>query len=481
MQPKMSYWSWPTFVLVGYLLVSPLPAAPPDVPRVPQNDLLRPRPFLQIPGPNPILTPGPPGSWDNRVIEASDALKDFGTYYLYYHATGGGSAYQLGVATSQHPLGPFRKVGAKPILPAGPPGSWDDRHAACAMVLKEGTDRYLMWYSGHGKTEPHRQWGIGLATASSPLGPWKKDARNPLIKRFGYVGGVAKVCGKYYLFTAHPIGSTGPDYSPISLATADRPEGPWTIHKENPVMRQGEWTEWDSGGFSEAEVLYHGGMFHMFYGGAKLYQPRILTRESIGYAYSRDGLHWLKYGGNPVASREAEPNAAAYAEVHSIIEPPFIYIYHTLRYKRPWRDRFRDQFPGVEDLGVQVLVMERPFRLDIPVTELQTLSAKTVTNLSPDQSPAVALSHATNVSLTAKCTYAAEATKGIRLHVRSSPDGISYDTVDLHTFDVRFASGATVQQTFSFAPNVKFVKAPVENLDPSQAVSDVKIVVTLGG
>ena len=30
------------------------------------------------------------------------------------------------------------------------------------MVLKEGTDRYLMWYSGHGQTEEHNQLGIEL-------------------------------------------------------------------------------------------------------------------------------------------------------------------------------------------------------------------------------------------------------------------------------------------------------------------------------
>ena len=55
--------------------------------------------------------------------------------------------------------------------------------------------------------------------------------------------------------------------------------------------------------------------------GTDRYLIRILTRESIGYASSRDGINWTKYSGNPVATREAEPNAAAYAEVHAIVEP----------------------------------------------------------------------------------------------------------------------------------------------------------------
>ena len=158
---------------------------------------------------------------------------------------------------------------------------------------------------------------------------------------------------------------------------------------------------------------------------------------------------------------DAAPNAAAYAEVHSIIEPPFVHVCRTLRYKEPWRDRFRDRFPLVEDLGVQVLVMERPFRLDIPLVELETLAAGAATSSSPDQSPAVALSHATSVAITSQCTFAADATKGIRLHVRSSPDGKSWDTVDIHTFDPQFAAGAATRQTFSFRPNVKFSQARV--------------------
>ena len=336
-------------------------AADPPANSLARNALLEPGCFIQIPGPNPILTPGPKDSWDGNIVEAADAFKDSGTYYLYYHGNGG-HGYQLGVATASHPLGPFKKHGERPVLERGPEGSWDDLHAACAMILKEGSDKYTMWYSGRGNSEKHRKWSIGLATADNPLGPWKKHPDNPILDDFGYVGGVVKVGGKYHLYTAYPIGSTGPDYSPMALATAERPEGPWMRWKNNPVLKQGEWGEWDDGGFSEAEVLYHSGVFHMFYGGAKLYKPRIASRESIGYAYSFDGVRFVKFGRNPVATREAEPNAAAYSEVHSILEPQFVYIYHTLRYKRPWRARFQPQFPTVEDLGVQVLVTQRPFR-----------------------------------------------------------------------------------------------------------------------
>ena len=40
----------------------------------PRNDLLENGVFIQIPGPNPILKPGPEGSFDEYCIEASDKV-----------------------------------------------------------------------------------------------------------------------------------------------------------------------------------------------------------------------------------------------------------------------------------------------------------------------------------------------------------------------------------------------------------------------
>ncbi len=54
-----------------------------------ENHPLANRRFIQIPGPNPILRRGEPGEWDDGCIEAGDIFKDYGegreVYYLYYH------------------------------------------------------------------------------------------------------------------------------------------------------------------------------------------------------------------------------------------------------------------------------------------------------------------------------------------------------------------------------------------------------------
>ncbi len=429
--------------------------------------------FIQIPGPNPIITPGPDGAWDDGVTEAADAFKDVDTYYFYYHATGAGKGYRLGVASSTHPLGPFKKHGDKPVLDLGPAGSWDDRYVACAMVLKDGREKYYMWYSGYGSQRQHRKWSIGLATAAHPLGPWKKYDGNPILEDFGYVGGVLKVKGKYHLYSAYPISSTGykGDYSPLALAVAETPEGPYAKYKGNPLMEKGDFGDWDDGGISEAEVLYHGGVFHMFYGGTQLYGPRL---ESIGYAYSLDGYNFIKYLRNPVAVRHANPNAAAFAEVHAIIEPPFIYLYHTLRYE----ERNNKSFPWFEDLGVQVLVTQRPFSLDMPVLNLERLGPNKFTALA--NSPPVCLGNATDVTLTAECAYTKKARRPIRVHVRASYDGVNYDTADLTSFNNDFRPGETARKTFELDTKVRFIKVLVENLDESEEVSDVRVIATLG-
>jgi hypothetical protein len=159
-----------------------------------------------------------------------------------------------------------------------------------------------MWYSGRSRADAERKptdgmsvWHVGLARASKPEGPWTKYEKNPILSDFGYVGGLVKR-DKYYLYTTYPLNSTAPDYAPIVMASADAPEGPWTRWKGNPVLPAGPRGAWDDGGYSEAKVLLWENVFHVFYGGAKQYLPRLETRESIGYAWSPDGLRFHKCG-----------------------------------------------------------------------------------------------------------------------------------------------------------------------------------------
>jgi len=421
--------------------------------------------FIQIPGPNPILRPGDEQAWDGGVIEACDVFKDGHTYYLYYHGTPGDEqlwprgGYRLGVATAPSPLGPWSKYEGNPILDLGSEESWEARHVACASVIKEEEDRYYMWYSGC----DGGVWSVGLATASDPLGPWKKYEGNPVLEDFGYVGGVVKVDETYRLYAEHPISASSPDQGPMALATADRPEGPWTKWEGNPVLPAGEWGAWDDGGYSEARVLYHEGVYHIFYGGTKWQKL-----ESIGYAYSFDGTHFIKHPANPIGMRERNPDASAFAEVHALFEPPFVYAFHTLRYISR----------GGEDLGVQIFATDTPFRLAMPVLDIHSLPAGRTSELAA--CPPIPLERISDFSLTVECTYPVHAKAGLRVHIRASYDGIQYDTADLYTFDLAVRPERSVRETVALDFKVMFVKAIVENVDGEHDIPDVKVTASLG-
>ncbi len=433
----------------------------------PRNEIIEHGPFIQIPGPNPLVSPGERGDWDGAVVEAGGFLKDRNTYYFYFHGAPGDhenwprGGYRIGVASAPHPLGPWKKHDANPIIDLGEVGTWKGKMVACAAVLKEDGNKYYMWYGGRGN-----RWDIGLATASHPLGPWKQYEGNPVLEDFGFVGGVVKVDGKYMMYNVWRVGSESPDSGPICLATADKPEGPWTKYEGNPVIEPGDWGAWDDGGFSEAGMLYHDGVFHCFYGGVKWEKL-----ESIGYAYSFDGINFIKYSGNPVAPRENYPDMHAFAEVHAFWEPPFHYLFNTFRYLADGGDR--------EYLGVQILVNQRPFTLRMPVLNLETLEGNKTTSLA--DSPVITLANITRLALTAECSYDAKASKPMIVHVRSSYDGLNYDTMDLYTFANGIRPGKTVRRTIEVEPKVQFIKILVENSDEEQSVSDVKITATLGG
>jgi len=474
-----------------------------------ERNLFAERGLIHVLGPSPAISPSVGSSAvDSLMLESCDVLKDLDTYYWYYHARSRDEkrwprGYRICVATAPSPLGPWKKYNENPILDQGPEGSWDHESVDGAVVMKEGaydlksgTEKYYMWYSAGGPTGRH----IGLATSANALGPWKKYEGNPVARAFGYLGGVVKANGKFYMFVQHPIGDT--DQGPYKVAVADKPEGPWTKFEGNPVMTPGEWGAWDDGGYSEARVRYHDGIFHWFYGGTK--NPKL---ESIGYAYSFDGLNWIKYGANPVVSLDRVPDAAGLAEVHCFIEGTYIYLYHTLRYftgegtargvssyttvtTKSSADQpvalpllshgynVYDTRWRTEDLGIQVLTIDPHYKITFPILMMDSLGSRQSSRLQ-DCLP-VSLQAASTLALGTECTYESSSKAGLRLHVRASDDGVHYDTVDLQALDIDLQAGKMVRKTVELKPSMKFAKVFVENLDSEHSVKAVEVTATVG-
>ena len=84
------------------------------------------------------------------------------------------------------------------------------------------------------------------------------------------------------------------------------------------------------------------------------------------------------------------------------------------------------------------------------------------------------------LALTIEATYNGAATQGIKIHVRTSPDGTNFDNIDWDSWTPSFTAGATIRQTKHYDVSPYAIKVLVENLDPAVAVTAVKIIATVG-
>lgn len=113
------------------------------------------------------------------------------------------------------------------------------------------------------------------------------------------------------------------------------------------------------------------------------------------------------------------------------------------------------------------------------VLEEDTIDADTTTALGVCD--AIDLSDGEHtLALTIEATYDGGATQGIKIHVRTSPDGTNWDTIDWDSWTPSFTAGATIRQTKHYDVSPYAVKVLVENLDPAEAVTAVKIIATVG-
>jgi predicted GH43/DUF377 family glycosyl hydrolase len=121
---------------------------------------------------DPVLKPGPTGSWDDGDVANHSVLSDGSRFHMWYEAFDKSGTTRVGYATSIDGISwvkyddpsttapPFAE--SDPVLLPGPNGSWDDSDAAQPKVLFDGTT-FHMWYIGISRSGDNFQ--IGYATA----------------------------------------------------------------------------------------------------------------------------------------------------------------------------------------------------------------------------------------------------------------------------------------------------------------------------
>lgn len=120
----------------------------------------------------PVLRPEEGAAWEQGGLYKPYLTKSDDTYYLFYNAKnskGANWTEQIGVATSSD-LKTWTRHKGNPIVPAGPPGSWDEHFASDPCVMRYGTS-WVVYYYGLSSDGHAREL---VAVADNPLGPFRK-------------------------------------------------------------------------------------------------------------------------------------------------------------------------------------------------------------------------------------------------------------------------------------------------------------------
>lgn len=135
-----------------------------------------------------VLAPRP-GMFDATTCHNPSIKKVDGKYALFYMGASNGktATKRIGLAIADSLNGPWQRTD-KPMLEAGPQGSWDDHCTTNPSFIKHTNGQYWLYYKSwntadYEKDAPpirgNRKYG--LAIAEKLEGPYKKYDRNPLI------------------------------------------------------------------------------------------------------------------------------------------------------------------------------------------------------------------------------------------------------------------------------------------------------------
>jgi predicted GH43/DUF377 family glycosyl hydrolase len=140
--------------------------------------------------PDPMLNPGPSGTWDDVQVSGPNVLKTVNGYIMYYDALGTGSTSMIGMATSSDGV-LWQKYDdpatadpafaeSDPVLRVSDDG-WDSKRVIDPNVIEtpDGFEMIYLATSGSGKFAPG-EFAFGAATSPDGI-EWTKSDLNPVL------------------------------------------------------------------------------------------------------------------------------------------------------------------------------------------------------------------------------------------------------------------------------------------------------------
>jgi len=111
---------------------------------------------------NPIFKPDPLSSWEKDRVTAMHVMKDSGYYLGFYIGFANGFENScIGMARSKDGIHDWERYEGNPILAPGPSGSWDDCNVYKPYVIHH-KGKWMLWYNASRHSDRAEQ--IGLAT-----------------------------------------------------------------------------------------------------------------------------------------------------------------------------------------------------------------------------------------------------------------------------------------------------------------------------
>lgn len=222
--------------------------------------------------------------------DPSDIIKVGDLYYLWYSKGPIAPGYDATVwyATSKDGID-WTEQGM--ALDKGEPATWEGASVFTPNILvAEG--RYWLFYTGTSKSFYDKPFSpdskIGIAVSDSPDGPWERLATNPAMVNSSNPEDfdshlIDDAClivreGKYWFYYKGRQQGKSPGQTKMGVAIADKPEGPYVKHENNPVIQGNhEVIVWPKGKGVAAMIGTTG--------------PKAITRSIL---YAEDGLNFVK-------------------------------------------------------------------------------------------------------------------------------------------------------------------------------------------
>jgi hypothetical protein len=250
-------------------------------------------------------------TWCGSVIKGED-----GRYYMFASRWPTGKGYiwaldsEVVLASSDNPVGPYQFEDV--VLPQRGTRYWDGMMTHNPTIHKY-KDTYLLYYTGTTYTERnyHTAWAnkrIGLATATSVRGPWKRMDAPILEPRPGrwdnQITSNAAPCvmpdGKVFLVykstkTGHWADGHFDFDLRLGVAVADNYAGPYKHVSEEPILT---FTGTKNSNAEDAYLWHEKDGFHMLCKVFDAGTPLIGEDDGGIHAVSKDGIKW-KLADNP--------------------------------------------------------------------------------------------------------------------------------------------------------------------------------------